>query len=109
MTDWLQAQKNSAPYVLGSRTSRAAAERIAPSIGPTARVILDVLDERGPMTEQEIEIATGFGGNTVRPRLVELRHAGKVRDSGYTGKTASGRDAVKWEAIQTGQEQGTAN
>jgi predicted ArsR family transcriptional regulator len=99
---WWTAQRNSlritAPHS-GGPTSAAAAKAIEPHAGTLRATILDLLRRDGPLTAQEIEDRTGLEGNTVRPRLCELRDAGKVRDSGLTRKTRSGRDAAVWEGI----------
>ncbi len=50
-------------------------------------------------TADEIECDLGIAGNTVRPRIVELREMKLIRDSGKTRKTRSGRSAVVWECI----------
>jgi hypothetical protein len=53
----------------------------------------------GPKTDEEIERFTNLRGNTVRPRRLELLRAQKIRDSGRTRITASGREAVIWEVV----------
>ena len=51
------------------------------------------------LTAQEIEDRTGIAGNTVRPRLVELRDAGLIVEGPRFRKTRSGRWAVVWVAV----------
>ena len=83
----------------GTPTSREAAHSVKPRVSKLRADVLVVLIARGEIgaTAQEIEKATGLPGNTVRPRLVELRENGCVRDSGRKRKTDSGRLAVVWE------------
>ena len=89
----------SAPHS-GSRTSRDAAHAIKPHVSAQRSRVLALLAGRDGMTAQEIEDALSLGGSSVRPRLVELRETGCVRDSGRTRKTASGRSAVVWEFVR---------
>lgn len=89
----------SAPHN-GTRTSVDAAHDIKPHAMTLRNRVLVFLAGRDGATAQEIETALGLGGSTVRPRLVELRETGCVRDSGRTRKTASGRSAVVWECTR---------
>ena len=76
-------------------TSRDAAKAITPHLERLERRVLDALAENGPMTDQEIERATGLSGNTARPRRVALCGRGLVVDSGERRK-ASRRPAKVW-------------
>ena len=90
----------SAPHN-GTPTSRdAAADARAMAGKQRARILahLFACGERGA-TAQEIESATGLAGNTVRPRLVELRESACATTSG-TRKTTSGRAAQVWHAVR---------
>lgn len=100
MTD-LPLFMQSAPHS-GSKTSRDAAADIVPHSAKLRARVLTYLVARGSLgaTAQEIEIDTGIAGNTVRPRLVELRDTGCVRDSGRTRTTTSGRAATVWEFVK---------
>jgi transcription initiation factor IIE alpha subunit len=86
----------------GTATSMRAATEIEPFRGTLRVAVLDFLVSRGTQgaTAEEIEFAIEILGSTVRPRLVELRNAGLVVDSGLTRKTRSGRHAVVWIAFQ---------
>lgn len=84
------AQKHSA-------TSKAAAEEIKDKIGPLHRNVLGALNICGPMTDEELCLRIGLGGNTLRPRRRELQLMGKIRDSGRKRQCRSGRQAVVWE------------
>jgi hypothetical protein len=50
------------------------------------------------MTAQELERELSLNGSTVRPRIVELRRAGHIRESGEVRQTLSGRHAAVWVA-----------
>jgi hypothetical protein len=88
-----------APFQKHSDTSVEAAERIAPK-APSLRerVYAFIRFSVDGRTNEEIESGCGMPGNTVRPRVVELVKAGRVRDSGATRETRSGRQAVVWVA-----------
>lgn len=51
------------------------------------------------LTDEEGTDQTRLSGSTYRPRRVELVREGRVRDSGRTRRTKSGRAAVVWEAV----------
>lgn len=90
---WMQ----SAPHS-GSRTSRDAAADIKPHAATLRARVLAYIASRGTLgaTSQEIELDLGMSGNTVRPRLVELRETDCVADSGRVRTTLSGRKAIVW-------------
>lgn len=89
------------PVHNGTPTSVDAAHDIKPAVlRLRGRVLTFIASRPNGATAQEIEAGTGIAGNTVRPRLVELREGGSVRDSGRTRKTASGRSAVVWEFVK---------
>jgi predicted ArsR family transcriptional regulator len=64
----------------------------------TRTEVLRFVTEQGDhgATAEEIEASLEMGGNTVRPRLVELRKMGLVVASGRVRLTAYGRSAVVW-------------
>lgn len=80
----------------GTPTSRAAAHAIEPVSGKARAGILGYLRSRGAegATADEIEQDTGISGNTVRPRVFELRQMGLVENSRTTRPTRSGRRAA---------------
>lgn len=86
------------PPILGTApTSRKAAADIMPKIGSMRwRVLEAIRQSTGGLSAEQIEHAAGLSGNTVRPRLVELREAGLIFDSGAKIKTTSGKEAVVW-------------
>lgn len=85
------------PYAKGSATSRAAAASMQ-AHAPVMRQQVHDLLHLSPygLTGDEIEMATGFAHQTVGPRLLELRKAGYVVDSGARRPTRSGRLAIVW-------------
>ncbi len=83
-----------------SNTSQKAAESIREHAGTMRHKVWQSLVVFGPMTREEIEAVTGYGGNTVRPRVAELVKRRLVRETDQRRKTKSGREAVVLEAIQ---------
>ncbi len=85
----------------GTPTSKAAAESMRHlSVTVRNRVYEHLLEQADyGATAAEIEDTMCIAGNTLRPRLVELRQAGRIEDSGRTRPTPSGRQAVVWVAV----------
>lgn len=77
-------------------TAKRAAEAIAAHRPALLERVHRAIADAGAdgMTAQQVEDATGLPGNTVRPRIVELRRAGLVVESDQTRPTRSGRSAV---------------
>ena len=95
-----------APFAYGSETSREAARRIADAM-PELRLRVWVAVEFAGwagVTAEDLETLCELPGNTVRPRLVELREDGLVIDSGRTRRTASGRSATIWVTREAAKE-----
>lgn len=88
------------PYKRDSETSIAAAGKARPKAPAYRTAILGYLTGRAEQgaTNEEISLAMGIKIQTVCPRMVELREAGTVVDSGTRRRTESGRDAVVWIA-----------
>jgi predicted ArsR family transcriptional regulator len=80
----------------GTATSRAAAESVKPHAATLREQVFEYIDRQSIVgaTADEIEADLELSGNTVRPRLVELRRDGRICDSGNTRKTRTGRSAV---------------
>lgn len=80
----------------GTLTSKAAAVAIRPSADTLRAQVYEYValcGENGS-TREEIEIALEMSGSTVRPRVVELMAAGRIRDVPETTRaTESGRQA----------------
>lgn len=96
------SQVSSAPYKPHSATSRAAAKAIEPVAGTQRALILEeirIMYSYG-RTDSELQFFCSLAGDTVRPRRGELFKDGLIVDSGRTRKTASGRNAVVWVAVE---------
>ncbi len=96
----MQSEAAVSPAHNGTPTSAAAAKSMQ---GLSLRIrgqVLRFLTDRRLLgaTSEEVEHALEIAGNTCRPRLVELRQLGLVKDSGRTRKTKSGRQAIIWIA-----------
>lgn len=87
------------PYVRGSETSKAAAEAIEPKVPILREQVYAMILDRGAAGMTDEEMQRQLAGNTQRPRRVELVKQGRIRPSG-TRKTASGREAVVWVAVE---------
>lgn len=87
------------PFQAHSGTSRAAAEEMRGSAKTDREAVLIVIQQSNHgRTDEEIQRMLKLNPSTERPRRIELVQAGKVRDSGRTRKTKSGRAAAVWEA-----------
>lgn len=85
-------------------TAQAAAKAIAPHSGTLRARVLDALGAApGGLAADQIERTLSLSGNTVRPRLVELRKAGLAEQSDRTAKTRSGREARLWVITDAGR------
>ena len=88
-----------APAQAHSPTSVAAAKSQTKDKKITQRQqILDLLRERGAMTDEAIGLALGLDLNAVRPRRVKLVADGLVRQAGE-GRTTSGHRASTWGRV----------
>lgn len=85
------------PHIRGSATSLAAAIAIAGNKNPMHKRIMDYLREHPEgATDEQLSQALDMQGSTLRPRRRELEVLGKVRNTGKTAKTLSGRSAILW-------------
>lgn len=84
------------PVHNGAPTSRAAAGAIKPSADSLRQRVYEYValcGENGA-TREECEIALELSGSTVRPRVVELMNAGRLREVPETTRaTSAGRQA----------------
>lgn len=93
------------PPANGSKTSRAAATTMRAHAGRIADRIYELLLQAGDrgLTNDELETALGdCRAQTIAPRVLELRRAGQVEDSGQTRETRWGRMAIVWRAVRNG-------
>jgi hypothetical protein len=93
--------RDTVKHVRGSATSREAGESISPITGRLRAQVFEMIVSNGGdgLTDEEISLRLGLNPSTARPRRIELVEAGKVRDSGRTRRTVSGRAAVVWIAV----------
>jgi len=96
------AKKESYPYQKHSDTSKAAADGVV-NAGTQRHTILEWLREHGPAIDEEIQDELGINPNAERPRRVELKDFGFIRDSGKRRLTKSGHWAVLWEVVEQPQ------
>lgn len=93
-----------APYQAHSDTSREAAESITPKIGSLQAKVLAFIAEHGPVTDPQISDGLGLSPNSIRPRRIELTHAGKVQQYG-TVIQPNRRRAATWVVTSPHHEQ----
>lgn len=80
-------------------TSAQAAAEMAPKAATLRQMALDALREADePLTADEVAARLRMDRLSIRPRITELRNAGRVVDSGQRGTTRAGKTAVKWIA-----------
>lgn len=91
-----------APYQRPSATSKAAAEAVKPHSASYRGIVLAFIRAKGSAgaTNEEIAAGTLLQIQTVCPRVVELREARLITDSGTTRPTQSGRQAKCWIACE---------
>lgn len=93
--DWVEEEP---PFQPHSETSKDAADSIRPSTASLREKVYALIASSSGMTDEEIQVALDMNPSTERPRRIELVNAGRVRDSGRTKATRSGRQAVVWVA-----------
>lgn len=93
--------RGEAPSQAHSETSKAAAKRINGCRSSLHAEIVGYLT-RNPSgaTDEQLITRLDMPANTLRPRRRELQLVGRIKDSGRTSKTISGRDAVVWVLTQ---------
>jgi len=85
-----------APFQNHSPTSKEAARAIAGRIGPMERELLAMFAARDWTDD---ELIAEFATQSVRPRRIYLVACGKLKDSGATRRTRTGRAAVVWVLV----------
>jgi transcription initiation factor IIE alpha subunit len=80
-------------------TSHEAAGRVREFASGHCSVILRLLNERGPMTCDEIAKHTHLMAHQINKRTADLYRAGKAMPTGETRLSASGRSERVWRAI----------
>jgi hypothetical protein len=93
-------RETEAPYVKGSRTSRAAAESLsAEDLSRMEQRVFDCIRKaklKG-RTDEETERETGLRHQSASARRRKLVLRGRVRDSGFVRRNRSRRLAIVWE------------
>jgi hypothetical protein len=74
-------------------TSRIAYESIQSYIPELHSIVVAMLEVYGDATADEIQVVTGLGGSTVRPRIIELQAVGVIIDTPLRRPTRTGRPA----------------
>lgn len=84
-----------------ARQTSAAAAADAAATAPQLRArCLAVLERSNGLTADEVAGRMGASILSIRPRITELTHLGKVRDTGDRRRNASGKNAIVWAAVQ---------
>lgn len=92
-----------APHVVGSDTSLAAAESVERQVPTMQRAVLDCIargNDNG-RTCDEVEVWLAMSHQTASARIRELAKAGAIVDSGERRKTRSGRKAAVYVVKST--------
>jgi len=89
-------------------TAAAAADAVRESAPILRARCLAALERSNGLTADEVAGRLGASILAVRPRITELTHLGKVRDSGGRRQNASGKRAIVWAAVQPARLQGGA-
>ena len=87
------------PFVATSATSYAAAVAKRATAPAQRMTVYATLVAAGPLTAEQLADHTGLSGDSIRPRLVELRREERVVDTGQRRRTRAGRFAVVWAAV----------
>ena len=88
-----------APFQKHSATSREAARAISGHLGRMELEIMNLVTDAqaaGALGLTDEQLIGAFGSQSARPRRIFLVACGKLRDSGSTARTQSGRQAVVW-------------
>jgi len=80
-------------------TAAAAASMATCAAKQRARVLAAIAGAVNGLTDDEGQALLEMEGSSCRPRRIELQTSGRIRSTGETRKTRSGRLAVAWEAI----------
>jgi len=95
------------PYVAGSDTSKAAAEKAQKSLATRRATILKFIRDSGSVgaTDNEVESEFGMRQSTVSSTRRGLAIDGLVRDSGQRRFTRSNCEATVWEYVPPAEQQ----
>lgn len=87
------------PGAKARETSFQAADEIADKAPILRARCLKVLEHSNGLTADEVAGRLGLSILSVRPRITELAHDGKVRDSGVRRYNVSGKRAIVWAPV----------
>lgn len=89
-----------APGHRGVETSIAAAQSLAPKLGPLQRMAEKAIREAGKdgLTADELAERLERDRYSIQPRTTELKCKGLIRDSGQRRPNSSGKLAIVWVA-----------
>lgn len=87
-------------------TSAEAYESIRPHLNAQEKQVMDEFDAWSKtkwigLTDEECQGVTGLSPSSQRPRRIALVDAGRLKDSGLTRKTSSGRSAIVWAVAES--------
>ena len=91
-----------APFQPHSAASRAAAQQIAPRLNSIRQRVYDFIAANPHCTDHDIRDGLGLGGNTARPRRIELETRELIQCSGVRelrGDGHLGALAYTWEIV----------
>ena len=78
-------------------TSHIAASRAESMAERHREMVLDCLEDHGPLASEEIAVRIGLSSLQVMKRISDLRNDGVVIDSGERKPTRAGRPAAVWK------------
>jgi hypothetical protein len=93
----------SPPPTTADEMSREAAASMLDAAGGVRRKVAECIKRYGPVAAWRIEQILGVEGNTVRPRIWELKRGGLVEERG-SGLTPSGRRCHHYALTDLGLE-----
>jgi hypothetical protein len=81
-------------------TSIAAADALAPKLGPLQRMAEDTIRDAGThgLTADELAARLDMDRWSIQPRTSELKRKGIIQDSGQRRPNATGKLAIVWIA-----------
>lgn len=93
------------PFVVGSDTSREAAESLVDALPQLQSLVYGFIRGRGlgGATCDEVEVGLGLRHQTASARVYELANKGLIIDSGLRRRTRSGRRAAVYVATGVGE------
>ena len=91
------AYRGNPPYVRGSETSKAAAEKIKPVTGKTRKLVYEGIAESAGIgaTDLELQNALDMKGSTQRPRRCELYLSGHIKKKQHENGAFVTRDGCQ--------------